>query len=104
MSETNWPELHDKTLRYQDQTWKLTGEVDVRDRGTILAVTAIKDDDVRREEATLYFESESGEDSLNPGNLGEHFDRLETTERHQYLIVKKERRTYRYELRRLEYA
>lgn len=103
MTATHWPELQDKTLRYRDRTWELTGDVDVREHGTVLAVTATEDD-VRGTEATLYFEIESGDDSLNPGNLGEHFDRLETTKRHHYLVVKKERRTYRYELHRLEYA
>ncbi|MFO7927439.1 hypothetical protein [Natronomonas sp.] len=101
MVETHWPELQGKQLRYLDDAWELTGTVDVRDRGELLAVEAKQTDDVKGETATLYFGVESPGDSLNPGDLGEHFDRLERTDDAQYLLVKKARRTYRYELQRL---
>jgi hypothetical protein len=103
MVETHWPELQGEELRYLDHTWELTGTVDVRDRGELLAVDARRADDVKREDATLYFVIESPGDSLNPGDLGEHFDRLERTEGGQCLLVKKAHRTYRYELQRMEY-
>ena len=38
-----------------------------------------------------------------PGNLGAHFDRLERTDEGQFLLVRKERRTYRYALRGVTY-
>ncbi|MDR9429338.1 MAG: hypothetical protein RI568_01325 [Natronomonas sp.] len=104
MIETHWPELQGKELRYLEHAWELTGTVDVRDRGELLAVEARQADDVTREETTLHFAIESPGDSLNPGDLGEHFDRLERTDDAQYLLVKKAHRTYRYELQRLEHA
>ena len=103
MVETHWEDLRGKELRYLDHTWALTGDVDVRDSGDLLAVEATQVDDVRRERATLYFGIEDPPDSLNPGDLGDQFDRLEREGDHQYLVVKKEGRTYRYELRRLEH-
>ncbi len=103
MVETSWPELHGKEVRFRDGTWRLTGDVDVRNRGESLAVEANRGDDVRHETALLHFGIESPTDSLNPGDLGEHFDRLERTDRGQYLLVKKGPKTYRYELERLEY-
>ena len=102
MEETRWEELRGKEIRYSDRTWELTGDVDVRESGELLAVEARRVDDVRHETATLYFGLETLDDSLNPGDLGEHFDRLERTKTKQYLVVKKEPRTYRYELQRLE--
>jgi hypothetical protein len=103
MVESHWPELGDAEVRYRDRTWTLTGDVDVRDGGELLAVTARQEGDVRRPTATLYFGLDGAPGSLNPGDLGEHFDSLERTERRQHLVVKTAGRTYRYELRRLEY-
>lgn len=103
MVETRWTELQDKEIRYRDQTWTLTGNVDVRERGELLVVEVNQADDVRHKTAFLHFGIEAPGDSLNPGDLGEHFDRLERTKHAQYLIVKKDRRTYRYELQRLEF-
>lgn len=103
MVETRWPELGSKELRYRDHTWELTGDVDVRRDGALLAVRARQVDDVRGRPATLYFGLDDPPDSLNPGALGDHFDSLERTSDGQYLLVKKEGRSYRYELRRIEY-
>ena len=103
MVETNWPELQEKELRYRDGTWRLTGNVDVRESGELLVAEANRTDDIRGETASLHFGIESPGDSLNPGDLGEHFDRLERTGDGQYLVVKEEARTYRYELQRLAY-
>ncbi|WP_132057056.1 hypothetical protein [Halorussus amylolyticus] len=103
MVETHWGDIAGREVRYTDHTWELTGNVGVRNSGESLAVEAKQADDVRGETATLHFEVEDPADSLNPGNLGEHFDSLERTREGQYLVVKKDRRTYRYELRRLEY-
>jgi hypothetical protein len=103
MGKSLWEELRGKELRYRDHTWELTGDVDVRESGELLAVETRRVDDVRHGRATLYFGLENAPDSLNPEKLGQHFDRLERKGSHQYLVVKKEGRTYRYELRRLEH-
>ena len=98
MVETHWPELGGKTLRYGGHTLELTGNVDVRNTGELLAVSAKRISDVSQLHATLRFGCEEGAPSLNPGNLGEHFDRIERDRRSHYLVVKKEPRTYRYKL------
>lgn len=102
MVETRWEDLRGRELRYLDHTWELTGKVDIRESGELLAVEATQADDVRHRTAILYFDV-LGADSLNPGQVGDQFDRLERTEDGQYLVVRREGRTYRYELRRLEY-
>lgn len=103
MVDSNWPELDGEQLRYLDHTWELTGDVDVRNGGELLAVGARQTDDVRGESAVLFFGLDGSGDSLNPGNLGGHFDRLEREGDDRFLVVKTDGGTYRYELRRLEY-
>ncbi|MFB6159755.1 MAG: hypothetical protein ABEJ61_01105 [Haloferacaceae archaeon] len=103
MVERHWEDLRNEEVRHGDERWTLTGDVDVRKSGDVLAVEATQAGDVRHGTATLYFDIDDPPDSLNPGALGEHFDRIERTQRHQYLVVKTEGRTYRYELQRLEH-
>ncbi len=103
MVETEWPELGGTEVQYGDHTWELTGTVDVGNTGDALAVEAKQVNDVRQRRATLRFGLEGDSHSLNPGDLGTHFDRLERARNAQYLVVKKEPRTYRYELRGIEY-
>jgi hypothetical protein len=103
MAEAHWESLRGQDVRYEDRTWELTGDVAVLESGELLAVEARQTDDVRGETATLHFELEDPPDALNPGDLGEHFHRLTRTRRRQHLVVEAPGRTYRYELRRLEY-
>ncbi|MGQ4555494.1 hypothetical protein [Halobellus sp. GM3] len=103
MVETHWDDLRNRELRYRDHTWKLTGDVDVSGNGDQLGVEAVQTDDVRRQTARLYFGLDGGSGSLNPGDLGTHFDRLEHSPQTQSLVVKKSGRAYRYELQRMEY-
>lgn len=102
MVATTWPELGGKEIRREDDTWRLTGSVDVENSGAVLAVEAEQVDDVKHPTATLYFDVVS-EDSLNPGALGEHFDSIQWEGDDPHLVVKKPGRTYRYELSRLSY-
>lgn len=98
MVESKWPELGGKEIRYADHTWKLTGVVDVQNTGELLEVEVVQVDDVRHGRASLRFSLESPPASLNPGDLGGHFDSLER-DRDQYaIVVKKDRRVYRYRL------
>ncbi|WP_254272517.1 hypothetical protein [Haloarcula marina] len=103
MVETQLAELGKKQVRYRDHTWELTGNVDIRDRGTLLAVEVRQVDEVRHPTATLFFGLDEQSPSLNPGNLGHHFDRLEQTAEGYRLVVKTDGRTYRYDLQRMEY-
>jgi len=103
MVEAHWDTLCGRALRYRDRTWELTGDVDVRARGALVAAEATQVDDVRHETAMLHFGVDDPPDSLNPGDLGEQFDRIERDDGRQFLVVERPGRTYRYELRRLEY-
>jgi hypothetical protein len=103
MIEQHWDTLRGTELRYQAHTWALTGDVTVRNSGELLGVEARQADGVRHREATLYFGSASRSESLNPGNLDDHVQRLERAGTTQYLVVRNSHRTYRYRLQRLEY-
>jgi len=105
MVETEWPKLGGTKLQYSTATTReeLTGTVEIAETGDVLAVEAKQVDDVRGRKANLRFGLQYGTPSLNPGNLGSHFDRLEREGDRQYLVVKTEPQTYRYELRGLEY-
>ncbi|SEO21662.1 hypothetical protein SAMN04487948_101141 [Halogranum amylolyticum] len=103
MVETQWAELGGKELRYLDQTWACTGEVDVQQSGELLAVRAKQTDDVKGRSATLFFAVQNSPDSLNPGALGDHFDRLGQEDGEHYLELRTEGRTYRYGLQRMSY-
>lgn len=103
MDETQWPELAGTELEYGDHTWELTGTVEIGEIGDVLSVRAKQVDDVRQPKASLRFGLRDGSSSLNPGNLGNHFDSLEREGDTHVLVVKKEARTYRYELQGLEY-
>lgn len=102
MTNTVWPELGGKEVRYNDQRWKLTGDVAVEDNGETLAVEGTAVDDVRHENATIYFSIDGSSKTLNPGDLGDHFDSVERRGRRLYVNVKKEGRRYRYQARRIE--
>mgnify|MGYP006297720247 CR=1 FL=1 len=104
MGDARWTELRGKEVRHRDRRWELTGDVEVQESGAVLALRARNVDDVRHEEATLYFDRRTDEDTLNPGDLGEHFDSIERRGQSSFLVVKKDGRTYRYKLRRLEHA
>jgi hypothetical protein len=104
MVETHWDDLRGRECQYSGHAWELTGDVAVQDNGDVVGVEARQTDDVRGRTATLYFRNETVPDSLNPGDLGDHFHRLERAGDDQYLVVEDEGRTYRYELRRMEYA
>lgn len=103
MAKTRWTELGGKELRYGDHTWELTGMVDVRGTGEVLEVEAKRVDDIRHDTATLRFGLRNPPASLNPGDLGDHFDKLERDGDQYHLVIKTGPRTYRYDLHGLEY-
>ena len=103
MVEFHWADLEGREVRYRDHTWELTGDLEIFDSGEQIAVDATQADDVRHGAVKLHFDLEDPPDSLNPGNLGEYFDRIERTDDGQFLVVKAPGKTYRYRLHRLEY-
>lgn len=103
MVEARWPELAGKELRYSDKTWELTGIVNIRGSGRTLEVEAQQVDDVKHSTATIRFNISNPPASLNPGNLGAHFNSLEREGEQYYIVVEQEPRTYRYEIAGLQY-
>lgn len=102
MAEAHWEDLRGSELRYRDRTWVLTGDVEVLENGDLLAVEANQADDVRGERALLYFAVRDPPDSLNPGNVGTHFDSLERVNGGHDIVIRAPGRTYRYGLQRVE--
>lgn len=103
MAETHWDDLRGRELRYNDHTWELTGDLDIRQSGDLLALDAKQADESKHEKATLYFGIENPPDSLNPGNSNANFDHFERDGDRQVLVVDTPGRRYRYELDRIEY-
>lgn len=77
MGDTYWNDLEGRELRYDDHTWRFTGNLDVRQSGDLLTATARQVDGSKGEQATLYFSIEDGPDSLNPGSSDANFDHIE---------------------------
>jgi hypothetical protein len=103
MVDARWEDLRGTELRYDDHTWELTGEVELRETGELLRVRARQVDGVRGRTATLQFGLDGAGESLNPGDLGEVFASLERERSRHYVVVRKDPRRYRYELHSLEY-
>ncbi|MFW6385267.1 MAG: hypothetical protein ACOCY7_03940 [Halodesulfurarchaeum sp.] len=103
MVEAHLSDLDGERLRYHDRTWELTGDVEVLKNGELLAVEAKQIDDVKGSTVTLDFGLEGGAGSLNPGNLGEHFNSLDRRGSTHAIVVEKGRQTYTYTLHRLSY-
>ncbi|MEF8775178.1 MAG: hypothetical protein V5A43_01585 [Haloarculaceae archaeon] len=103
MVDTEWPDLEGQEVQYRDADWELTGEVDVQRDGTVIAAAARRTDDNQHGTARLSFQVQDAPASLNPGNLGTHFNRIDRSGADPAILVKGEGRTYRYSLERLEY-
>jgi hypothetical protein len=103
MGNDTWPELGGNRLQYANRTWELGSEVSVLDDGDLLGVKATAVDDVRGQRATLYFTIDQPPASLNPGDLGEHFDSFEPAGGTYAIDVRTPGRTYRYDLERMTY-
>lgn len=98
MVKTHWEDLEGETVRYADHSWEFTGAVEVLGTGEMLAIEATQLDDVRHGRATLRFGLENPPASLNPGDIGERFDRLERQSGRHQIVVSGDHRTYRYQL------
>lgn len=102
MDTVHWDDLRSQKLRYGDAAWELTGQIEFREQGEIIAAVSRRADDIKRETATLVFVLEGSKDSPNPGNLDEQFVRLERTGADCVMVVSGDRDTFRYRLERRE--
>jgi len=98
MGDEHWDDLRGREVRFGGHTWELTGDVEVRKRGETVAADARRVEGSSHDAATLVFAVEDPPDSLNPGNLGEQFSRIERDGDGSHLVVETPGRTYRYRL------
>lgn len=103
MAKTHVETLEGERLRYNDDTWELTGDLDVRQNGETIRATARKPDRVRGNAATLRFSLQDPPASLNPGNLGEFDAELKVIENRQYIVIIRNHATNHYRLKNLSY-
>lgn len=102
MVETHWDALRNRELRYADETWRLTGDVDARNTGEVLAVGAVQTTGGKGSGVTFYFDVDGG-DSLNPGALADATAVLDRDGGDRVIAVTTPGRDYRYVLNRLAY-
>ena len=103
MVEAHWEGVRGEEMRFRDETWELTGDVDLRGTGEVVQARARRVDGVKHEGATLQFGLDDAGESLNPGSVGDVSASLEREGERRYLVVERDPRTYRYELQSLEY-
>ena len=103
MVETHWETLAGTELRYDDRTWSLTGDVELRVTGELVDLQARRVDGTKHERATLRFALHDSPDSPNPGHLREVFPEVERRRGRHTLVVRVDPKTYRYQLQSLEY-
>ncbi len=103
MVELAVPELEGVQVRYNDDTWELTGTVEVKRNGELFEAQAKKPNRVRGSTGRLKFVLDTPPASLNPGNPGE-FDCEVTEDDGEYrLTISRDRGTDRYSLTKLRY-
>ncbi len=103
MAETHVDDLEGERLRFNDDTWELTGRLDVRRNGGVIDAAARKPDRVRGSTGSLRFELRDPPASLNPGNLGTFTAALEPEDGGHTLVVGREHATNHYRLESLLY-
>ena len=103
MVEVNVPALAGERVRYTDDTWELTGTIDVTQNGELLQAKARQSDRVRGSAGWLKFSLETPPASLNPGNIGEFSAELVDGDGGPALRITRDGRADRYRLTKLRY-
>ncbi|WP_418285708.1 hypothetical protein [Halorubrum sp. DTA46] len=103
MVEADVSELEGERLRYNDDTWELTGTIEVKRNGELIEARARKPERVRGSGGRLTFVLDSPPASLNPGNLGAFSCELTETEDGYGLTITRDGRTDRYGLKKMTY-
>lgn len=103
MVEINVPEIEGARLRYNDDTWELTGTIEVKRNGELLQARAKKPDRVRGSGGRLKFVLDTPPASLNPGNPGEFDCELTKDDAGYGLTIARDGRTDRYSLMKMTY-
>ena len=103
MVEVHRPELEGERVRYRNDTWELTGTIDVRRNGDVVHTGARKADRVRGNAGRLSFTLADPPSSLNPGNLGEFQCDLQQGNEGAVLVINRDHTTDRYRLDSVSY-
>ncbi|WIV67475.1 hypothetical protein [Natrialbaceae archaeon AArc-T1-2] len=104
MVETHKPELEGETLQYRDDAWELTGTIEIKRNGELIAAEARKTDRVRGETGRLAFTVANGASSINPGNPENFVAEIEPQNTGYALIASRDHTTDRYELNSMQYG
>ena len=103
MVETEVSELEGERLRYNGDTWELTGTLEVKRNGELIKAHAKKPERVRGSGGRFIFTLDTSPASIYPGNLGELSCTLTEVDDGYGLIVERGGSTDRYGLTKLTY-
>ena len=103
MVEVAVPALDGERLRYNDDTWELTGTVVVKQNGELIQAEATQPNRVRGSAGWLKFSLDTPPASLNPGNLTEFSCELTEGDDGYVLEIGRDQRADRYRLTKLRY-
>lgn len=104
MVETHKPELEGRQLQYRGDAWELTGTVEIKRNGELIAVEARKTNRVRGETGQLSFTLADGTSSINPGNPDDFEAEIEPRNAGYTLVATRDHTTDRYELSSMQYG
>ena len=103
MVEVDVPTLEGKQLRYNDNTWELTGKIAVRRNGELIQAEARKVDRVRGSAGWLKFVLDTPPASLNPGHITDFECELFTNDSQSKIQITRNDRTDTYLLTKMRY-
>jgi len=103
MVELAVPELEGVQVRYNDDTWELTGIVEVKQNGELIEARAKKPNRVRGSTGRLKFVLDTPPASLNPGNPGDFDCEITKGDGGHALTITRNGRPDRYSLEKLRY-
>lgn len=103
MVETHVSQLAGERIRYNDDTWEFTGDIEITQNGSVIEATARKSDRVRKNLGTFRFQLQDPPGSINPGNVGEFGVKLEREGRDVLLVITRRRESDRYSIKSLHY-
>lgn len=103
MVEARVPDLEGTEIRYSGDMWALTGDLDVKQNGSVIDASARKTNRVRKSEATMRFSLQEPPASLNPGNLGDFDAQLERADGQYTLAIRRNNGTDHYRLENMNY-
>lgn len=103
MARTEIADLDGTELRYNGDTWLLTGVIDVIRNGEGIDAEARKSERVRGNRARLQFSLQEPPASINPGNPGDLDVAVERGDGGVFLVVHRPHTTDRYRLESVAY-